>query len=500
MEYLLCLFYTALFIFIIYRASFFEVYGLSKKQLSIIFLLKIVAGTTLWAIYSYYYTDRSSADIFRYFDDGKVMYNALFTHPSDYFKMLFGVKNNTAQFLSYYEQMNGWHRRYDSNLYNDSHVLIRFHALADVFSLGHYHVHTIFICFFTMIGLTGIYKFFINELKDKSLLLAFCIFLVPSVILWTSGVLKEALIICFLGMILYFVKEILLGRARIFFIPSLLFCIWLLFSTKFYVLVALTPALIAFIWVYKSHNRFILLKYVTAMLVYLVLAQCIRIFIPAYDPIEILRIKQKDFIYTSTGCTYLKNDSMLVMIKPQQRNTVYTADSIHYMIKAGTKFSYINKKNPSDTLYAISKSDSVKYRMEDDIPETPSRIYLPLIEDTPLSLLKNIPIAIHNSLLRPVILNKNSLMVTIAAIQDWLLFIYILISLIFSKPFNRIDWNVVLMCLLYTLIMYLIIGWTTPVLGAIVRYRSPAVPFLLIAFLHVLDLEKLKRLLKPGRN
>jgi len=51
--------------------EFFSIEGLSRKEISAIFILKIIAGVVLYLIYTYYYTDRKSADIFKYFDDGK---------------------------------------------------------------------------------------------------------------------------------------------------------------------------------------------------------------------------------------------------------------------------------------------------------------------------------------------------------------------------------------------------------------------------------------------
>jgi hypothetical protein len=41
----------------------------------------------------------------------------------------------------------------------------------------------------------------------------------------------------------------------------------------------------------------------------------------------------------------------------------------------------------------------------------------------------------------------------------------------------------------------LIIGETTPILGAIARYRMIALPFLIIAFIFIYDKEKLLKLM-----
>jgi hypothetical protein len=43
----------------------------------------------------------------------------------------------------------------------------------------------------------------------------------------------------------------------------------------------------------------------------------------------------------------------------------------------------------------------------------------------------------------------------------------------------------------YVIMMALVIGWTTPVMGAVVRYRTPMLPFLLISGLLIMDHRKL---------
>ena len=65
-------------------------------------------GVVLWAIYSFYYTDRVTADIFKYFDDSKIMFDALTEKPAHFFKMLSGINDNTPEIAVYYDEMNFW--------------------------------------------------------------------------------------------------------------------------------------------------------------------------------------------------------------------------------------------------------------------------------------------------------------------------------------------------------------------------------------------------------
>ena len=71
-----------------------------------------------------------------------------------------------------------------------------------LFSQRHYHVHTVFWCFFAMIGLTAILKILIRFYPDRKNTLFLSVFLLPTVLFWGSGVLKEALLLMGLGLFL----------------------------------------------------------------------------------------------------------------------------------------------------------------------------------------------------------------------------------------------------------------------------------------------------------
>lgn len=98
----LIIFYTILFIIIIKKLRFFDLPNIEKNALSLVFIFKIISGITLWAIYTFYYTDRATADIFKYFDDSKIMYDAAFNKPLDFFKMITGINNNNQYFNDIY--------------------------------------------------------------------------------------------------------------------------------------------------------------------------------------------------------------------------------------------------------------------------------------------------------------------------------------------------------------------------------------------------------------
>jgi hypothetical protein len=440
MEILLTITFTLLFLFVIHKMGFFIVHGISKRAISLIFILKIISGLALWAIYTFYYTDRATADIYKYFDDSKVISDALWTHPPDYFKMLSGIGNNTPAFDHYYSEMHYWARKIDSSIYNDSHTIIRFNALVRLFSFGYYNVHTVVICFLSLTGLTAIYKTFVPYLQDKKRELIFSVFLLPSVLFWGSGVLKEGLIFFALGLLIYYANKLFSGKA----IVICLAATFLLAFSKFYVWLAIFPGLLFLLWINKTSPGRPLLKFLLVIAVVAAAGLNIDTFTNIQNPLVTLSQKQSEFGQLASGGLTDANNT--------------------------------------------------------PIPVAGSIIRIRKLEPTLHSFTVNAPAALKNTFLRPYLTELRSPMMLLAGLETLLILILVLLYMLHLKPMKEIRWEYVLFCLSFVIIQFLIIGETTPVLGAVARYKTIALPFLLIAFLFMADKKKLvKRIPVYGR-
>src|ERR1035437_5712477 len=91
MELFLSSLYTAFFCWLLLKLRFFNVAGVSPYLFVGIFLVKLLSALALTLIYTYYYTDRTTADIFKYFDDAKIIFATLKHRPYDYFRMVSGI-------------------------------------------------------------------------------------------------------------------------------------------------------------------------------------------------------------------------------------------------------------------------------------------------------------------------------------------------------------------------------------------------------------------------
>ncbi|MEI6764794.1 MAG: hypothetical protein WCM76_04075 [Bacteroidota bacterium] len=406
--------------------KFFQIDGFSPRAVSVVFLIKVIAGVVLYIIYSHYYTDRNTADIFKYFDDSKVMYDTLFTKPRDFFQMITGIGNDTPYFNQYYHQMNNWFRVFESNIYNDSHTIIRVNALMRVFSLGYYNVHTVFMCFLSLTGLVALYKFFVPFMRDRRRELFFAVFLLPSVLFWGSGVLKEGILIFGMGMLIYYTDCLVRGKERIKSFLWLFASTILLLYVKFYVVATLFPLLIAHVWCVKTSYRHALLKYGGVLLIAAVAGLNLHYLLPQFDFVTIAVQKQHDFINLANE---VKSGSIIGM--------------------APLEYSWI-------------------------------------------SLLKNTPQAFFNVLFRPFIFESGSPLFLLAGAENIMIIFIAVVCLIYAN-FRPVNKGILSFALIFALFTLALTGLITPVIGAIVRYKVPALPFLIIALFLIFDKERFLR-------
>ena len=124
-----------------------------------------------------------------------------------------------------------------------------------------------------------------------------------------------------------------------------------------------------------------------------------------------------------------------------------------------------------------------------------SRIEIARIEPNLLSVLKATPQALVNAFFRPTIFEVSNAMMLLAAMENLLIVLTIFLAFFFfSKQNLQKPW--LWFSISFTIILFTLGGLTTPVLGALVRYKAPALPFLGITFMYLLDFDKIKKLRK----
>lgn len=424
--------YSLLWIYVLATAIrhlpfFREVPGLSYKTILFIFLLKVMAGAVFIFIYTYYYESRT-ADVYRYFNEGKVLFGALWRDPLDYLRMLTGIGADATHLQSYYAKMPYWWDPELYPVYNDNRIMIRYNAILNLFSFGKIHVNSVIANFFSLAGFVALYKFAINHIdKNKIAWLKYGIFLFPSLIFWGSGLIKEILLFPLLGFFVYFTDRMVAGqRLRPWQYLGFAAIVTMFMLLKVYVLLLLLPCLLAFYLSGKTKLRsgLVFLMVITGAVV----------------------------LVSLTGWLFPQLDPFAILAK---RQNFYMRFSIY--VNAG------------------------------------SLIHEVLLEPNLAGIVSYIPRALFNVLFRPHLLDSFNPVIMMAAIENLMLLIMLGLMVYWgflTKRLNRIVW----LGIWFTLVLFIFIGITTQVYGTLVRFKIPALPFLWMAFVSLVPLERINSL------
>ncbi len=417
--------YFILFCLLIKHLSFFKKSGLKANFLWIILGIKFIVSLSLFYIYTHHYPNRLEADIFKYFDDSEVVYASVYDSPTNFFKLLFEYEiDNDYFFENYLQYMNNWDRMYDTNVYNDSRTIIKFNAVFRFLSFGKFHVHSLFFCFLSLIGTVALYRVVKKLFTNGRSILVTLMFLLPSVLLWSSGVLKESILIFALGLLFLALDKLLHFKEKRVPLLTILFTLLLMVYIKFYVLVAFLPAIFCYIAAHYS-NWSKWKTYLPLLALFGVLALFSKHIPPHMDFVKILEGKQEDFIRLAA------------------------------FQDAGSKFELTD------------------------------------IDQSFWGITKVIPEGLANCFIRPLPWRANSLLSIPAVIENLFvlaLLVLGIVQLVKKKvKLQEEHKNFLAFSIVFILLLYAIIGVTTPVAGALVRYKVPALPFLMVVLVYLLQ-------------
>jgi hypothetical protein len=482
MQVILPMLYAFFFVFLIYKINFFAVPSISRNLIVAVFIFKIIAGTILWWLYTYHYP---GADLLDYFNDGKTLFNVLLSDPKLFFQVIF----NHAS----YPGLHSWNDSFEHVLYNDAHTMIVLNALLHFFSFGYFHVHTVFMCFISLIGLTAIYKAVALHFTDGKKLLFAVIFLIPSVLFWSSGVLKEGLLFFGMGMFLHASN---FGSGTIYSwkkIIVILISLIILLLVKFYVFIALIPGLLLNIWVSRTSEKSAVAKYATIIAVLICGIVLLSVMNPDYDPLKIISEKQAKAISESKGGIFLENEQHFICIDNEKKAEYLqpVKDSV-YVIKPGSIYLQWNQNNMQDTTFITNSTDTAKFNFLYEIVPANTTLKLDRLQPTFNSVLKNAPMAFLNVLIQPLLWKAKGFVQLLPALENIFFIGLLIVTILFFK--RKVEnKSMIIFCLSFVLILYILIGVTTPAVGAIIRYKVPALPFLCIALLLLMDKKKIAK-------
>ena len=108
------------------------------------------------------------------------------------------------------------------------------------------------------------------------------------------------------------------------------------------------------------------------------------------------------------------------------------------------------------------------------------------------------PLAIFRSITLPFIWNVSQVIEILPALENFVLIILVVCMFFYYKKPDALQVRFIWFCLFFSIGLLWFVGITTPVIGAIVRYKMPILPFLYTTFALLIDWQKVIQLFRKN--
>ncbi len=433
---LLTVIYLTVLFFIFYVMSKFKRNNQGDNKLFMWgFVYKIIMGLGIALIYDFYY--QRIGDSFHYFENSCYLGEMLFTNTNAFFRILFDTV--TPESINTLNHSITYYPRFGSP---DVYALHRYLSLFTIIGLKNYYLTTICLAATFYLITWKVYIYLCNLYPSMRKWIAVSILFIPSVTFWSSGIGKD--IFSYSFGLLFFIKfhSILFkGKFNVQNILTLLFSAYIVLTIKPYILFAYLVACL--IWLGFEH-------------IHKISNKILRIFVmPAFTILfGIIGMWVLSYVMESVGGAYSSFDSMLQKAVIAQ----YDLKQEYYQ---GSAFD-IGDYDPT-----ISGALSV------------------------------LPSAIIAGFFRPFLWDSKSIVMLLSAIENTILaviFLFILFKVGIKKNIKYIKQHrFLIFCIIFPLFMATGIGLSTSNFGALVRFKIPLTPFMLLGMMFIIKLYKTEK-------
>ena len=485
---------STLLLFLFFSATLYLTWTLGKKYLNsysalllpFLLVLKYFIAIAYIFIYSgNSFSGQLSFDVGYFFKESRQLYEVFHISPRAFFQLFLGI-NNDPEFIEFYlsntTHWNGGERM----LTNDSRNVMRVNALIYFISQGNYYLHFLIFSFISFLGAFDLFQFIRKQTLLPQIYVLILIVFMPSIAFWTSSIIKEPLMMVGLFIFIRGAFDRLNFKNRLW---RILLGVFLLIGFKSYILIAFLIALL-FYFLFSRLFKSIFVN----LLVFSLFGFTLLYFSGLLHKFtQAISSQQEAFINLSEGGFNIKDDQNNVYyISYINRSNFEVTPSTVELIDSSkaTKLSGPKGENQSKV---ILKQSGKKYTIVQEMEKAGSRISVTRIDNHFSQMIKMIPAVLVNTHLRPFPWKRQTFFYFSLFAEKIFFLIALALSFFFFPRHLTPELNkLILSLILFAFIVTLIVGWTTPVVGAIVRYIIPAQAALLTVILIKLDWGKLK--------
>jgi hypothetical protein len=392
------------------------------------FKFKIYATIFIALVYEFYYY---GGDVEGYLTGIIDINNAAFYKPSYGFKMLFTSADEYKEmYVNYVANKDLLQFIGTKHFLNTAELTVI--KIGSLFSIFTFNLYIPLTLFFSLIAFYGSYKVFtilagqFPALKSK---FAFAFFYTPSILVWSSGLLKDPITYAGVSLIIYCAYQVFIFRKVKFkYIAGMVFFGFVVLKIKSYILISMIPALLLFIFVGRLSKLRLTFIYYLALPFILVIVGLLSL----------------------TFLNTLKNE----LGKYSLENVSYTANSFQ-------TWHTIEGQMDNGSIYSLGDMDF-----------------------SITGLIKKIPLAFNVTYYRPYFWESRKPFVILASLES-MYFIFITIQMFrktkFSRIFRIISKTPILVFSFTFIVLFGVgVGLTSYNFGALMRYKIPSIPYYLV--------------------
>lgn len=483
-----CIYLIVLLALIRYTGFFgvFDDEAVSRKKLTIFFFLKALAVPIFYIFYQKVYGGIEKFDTGKYFHDAAVISDFAKQDLNAYLRLLIGMQDDSAgsyDYVSFLVKTENWDNgQLKDYFYNDNRVVIRLHSLIHFIAFNSWFVHALFNCLISFAGIFYLYRSFGEYFhkKEMAVLAVLCFF--PSLWFYTGALLKEGIVIYVMGCLAWHLKQATDGSLNIKGWVWLFFLLYVSVLLKPYLLLFSAACFLVFFFMREKKLKGKSLWFLAMIVCMGILINIVSITLKGKTVFKAALEQRTIFADVASGGIFLLDNHKFVRMK-YDTNLVVKMGADRYRIKQGVPFYYWEHSHQKDTLYCRANMDTLtEYQLVYQIPESRSNID---IQATKNNIYLSVFSSLYYSLAHPLFFNAKSPVQVMASFENLLLIASLLFVAIRCYRSGK-DRFLPFVFVLFTLSLCLLVGYTSPNLGAISRYRAPAVIFIVLAAVYYL--------------
>ena len=384
-------------------------------------IFKLIGVSAFISIYLFYY---GGGDTISYFQGSRAVGNLLIEDFEKGCAILFNTESPLNHFSSF-NSISGWPTSYmwrDSSTFSVSRYSVLFYLLG----ARSFIITTFLVCCFSFIGIWKFYRLLNMLYPGYEKGLAYIILFLPSLAFWGSGLMKDSYTLSSACWLTYNFYMVLIKRKKILVnVFFLLFNLFIVINIKPYVILSLIPGMI--MWLNSAY-----LKKIKNFFLKILILPLLSIFI------------------LIIGFYIFQNLSGLMGVYGEVDSAIEQAQVIRSDLLRSDQYGSNN--------YDIGKFDGNLF-----------------------SLLSVAPNAIFTALFRPFLWEIGSPTMVFSAIENFILILFTFFTLLKVSPISVLRILLrepfLLYCLIFSILFAFGVGIAGTNFGAMVRYKTPLMPF-----------------------